>query len=93
MDKPADELLFSDEGMTLSRIGAGHEEETLGCSSIRQYADRLCCGDYTFKLAEISSMAMVQANLLLLSCQDQYYQIRAEKGANLRKYLELWKEK
>ena len=93
MDMPEGELLFSDEGMTLSRIGAGHEEETLGCAALRQYADRLCCGDYEFMLAEISSMAMVQANLLLLSYQDNYYQIRAEKGANLRKYLELWKEK
>ena len=40
-----------------------------------------------------SSMAMVQANLLLLSYREKYYQIRSEKGANLRKYLELWKEK
>ena len=93
MDKPAGELLFSDEGMTLSRIGAGHEEEPLGTADLRQYADRLCCGDHTFLLEEISSMAMVQANLLLLSYRDSYYQIRAEKGANLRKYLELWKEK
>ena len=44
-------------------------------------------------LAEISSMAMVQANLLLFSYRDEYYQIRSGKGANLRKYLELWKEK
>lgn len=93
MDKPAGELLFSDTDMTLSRISAGHKEETLGRSALRQYADRLCCGDYTFMLAEISSMAMVQANLLLLSYREKYYQIRSEKGANLRKYLELWKEK
>ncbi|MBQ5977808.1 MAG: 1-acyl-sn-glycerol-3-phosphate acyltransferase [Oscillospiraceae bacterium] len=93
MDKPAGDLLFSDTDMTLSRISAGHKEETLGSSELRQYADRLCCGDYTFMLAEISSMAMVQANLLLLSYREKYYQIRSEKGANLRKYLELWKEK
>ena len=93
MDKPADELLFRDEDLSLSRIGAGHEEEILGRAPLLQYADRLCCGDHTFPLAEISSMAMVQANLLLLSVRDEYYQIRAEGGANLRKYLELWKEK
>ena len=93
MDKPADELLFRDDELTLSRIGVGHEEELLGRAPLLQYADRLCCGDHSFLLAEISSMAMVQANLLLLSVRDEYYQIRAESGANLRKYLELWKEK
>lgn len=93
MERSEDELMFSDESMSLSRIGAGHAEEVLGQAPLLQYADRLCIGDYMFMLAEISSMAMVQANLLLLSYHDEYYQIRAEKGANLRKYLELWKEK
>ena len=93
MDKPEGVLLFSDDNMTLSRIGAGHAEETLGSGTLRQYADRLCFGDRAFMLEAISSMAMVQANLLLFSYQDEYYQIRTENGANLRKYLELWKEK
>lgn len=93
MDKPDGSLLFSDGDMTLSRIGAGHEEELLGSGTLSQYADRICFGDRTFPLTEIGSMAMVQANLLLFSVQDEYYQIRSENGANLRKYLELWKEK
>lgn len=93
MRKPEDELLFSDGDMTLSRIGAEHAEETLGSGALCQYADRICFGERVFMLADISIMAMVQANLLLFSCQDEYYQIRSESGANLRKYLELWKEK
>lgn len=93
MKKPAGELLFGDEGMTLSKIGTAHTEKLLGTGSLRQFSDRLCCGDHEFLLADISSMAMVQANLLLLSVHEEYYQIRAEHGANLRKYLELWKEK
>ncbi len=85
--------LFSDGGFTLSRIGAAHEEETLGQGSLEQYGDRLVCCGQEFPLGEIASMAMVQANLLLLSFREEYYQIRAEQGANLRKYLEFWKEK
>ena len=93
MDRPADALLFSDGGMSLSRIGPNHSEEPLGRCELRQYGDRLCCGDYSFPLKEISDMAMVQANLLLWSHGGSYWQIRAEQGANLRKYLELWKER
>lgn len=93
MDRPAGELLFSDEDMTLTKIGAGHAEELLDRGALRQFGDRLCCGAHEFLLGEISSMAMVQANLLLLSYRDEYFEIRAENGANLRKYLELWKEK
>ena len=93
MPKPEGELLFSDEGMTLTKISAAHTENALGTGSLRQFADRLSCGNHEFMLHDIGSMAMVQANLLLLSVQGEYYQIRAEHGANLRKYLDLWKEK
>ena len=93
LDRSGGEALFSDGGMILSRIDAGHGEEELARGELVQYADRLCLGAQTFPLAEIRSMAMVQANLLLLSCGETYYQIRAERGANLRKYLEIWKEK
>ena len=37
-------------------------------------------------------MAPVQTYLLLLSVGDRYYQIRSDQGANLRKYLEIWKQ-
>ncbi len=86
-------LLFRDEGFTLSRIGAAHEEEQLGQGALEQYGDRIVCCGRDFPLGEIADMAMVQANLLLLSFRGEYYQIRSERGANLRKYLELWKEK
>ena len=92
MEKPANAPLFCDGGMKLSRIGREHREEALGRGELVQYADRLCLGAFSFPLREIDSMAMVQANLLLLSHQGAYYQIRAARRANLRKYLEIWKE-
>ena len=86
------EALFSDEGLTLSEIAPDHRETPVTRGCLRQYEDRLCCGDAVFPLADIRGMAPVQTYLLLLSCQDRYYQLRSENGANLRKYLEIWKE-
>ena len=86
------EALFSDRDALLTRIGPGHEEQTLGRGELTQYADRLCCAGRSFPLREIRNMAPVQTYLLLFSFHDEYYQIRSDNGANLRKYLEIWKE-
>ena len=85
-------LLFQDVGLELKRIHADHSEDLLGRGTLRQYEDRLECAGLRFPLAEIRSMAMVQAHLLLFSCGGDYYQLRASGGVNLRKYLEIWKE-
>ena len=86
------DLLFQDEGLELKRVQADHREELLSIGTLRQFEDRLECGDHRFPLTEISSMAMVQAHLLLFSCGGNYYQLRSTGGVNLRKYLEIWKE-
>ncbi len=89
---PEGEALFSDEELTLTEIAPDHGETLIARGALRQYADRLCCGAENFPLAEIRGMAPVQSDLLLFSFRERYYQIRSEKGANLRKYLEIWKE-
>lgn len=86
------DLLFQDVGLELKRIHADHSEDVLARGTLRQYEDRLECAGLRFPLAEIRSMAMVQAHLLLFSCGGDYYQLRASGGVNLRKYLEIWKE-
>lgn len=93
LDRSGDEPLFADADIRLSRIDATHQEEELGLGELRQYADRLSCCGRDFPMAELGSMAMVQDNLLLFTCGESYYQIRSEHGANLLKYLDLWKEK
>lgn len=92
-DKSGPEPVFGDENLRLSRICDGHRETLLGHGRLDQYADRLSCAGTDFPLEEIGSMALVQANLLLLSVHNEYYQVKALKPANLRKYLEYWKEK
>ena len=88
-----EDCLFSDGDVSLSRVGADHSEEDLGRGELRQYEDRLCCGEYSFPLTEIRSMSMVLTHLLLFTWQDAYWQIRSDTGANLRKYTEIWEER
>lgn len=94
--RPADPAapLFSDGSFHLSRLGTDHEAVRLGEGPLLQYADRLVCAGREFPWAEITNMALVQSHLLLLTDrQGDYYECRAMKPANLRKYLELWKQR
>ena len=88
----AGDALFSDGEVLLTEIESGHGEKELGRGTLALYEDRLCCAGREFPLAEIRDMAPVQTYLLLLSVGERYYQIRSDEGANLRKYLEIWKE-
>ena len=90
---PETDCLFSDEGIALSRVFPDHRETPLTSGRLCQREDALLCGERRFPLDEIENMALVQAHLLLLSIQGEYYQLRAGGGVNLRKYLEIWKEK
>lgn len=86
------ELLFSDDGLILTQICDDHRELALGQGSLRQFADRLECAGRSFPMEAIHHMAMVKADRLLFTCEENYYQIRVRQSVNLRKYLELWKE-
>ena len=91
--RPAEEgLLFSDGGVTLTKIGAGHSEEPLGAGSLQMYEDRLVCADFCFPLSDISYMADVLASRLLLTVNGEYYEIFAKNGISFRKYLEIWRK-
>ena len=90
-DFPHGELLFSDADMVLTRVDAGHRETSLGCGALRQYEDRLVCGEQAFAMERITDMAAVLAKLLLFSYEGAYYEIRSRSGANIRKYYEFWK--
>ncbi len=85
--------LFSDGGMTISRVTAGHGEEVLAAGSLLQYETALECAGYYFPLKDISNMAAVLTSRLLFSVNREYYEIRSANRANLRKYLDIWEEK
>ena len=87
-----DGLLFSDGGVSLYRLGSGHQEELLGSGVLQQYEDRLDCAGFRFPLKDISGMADVLADRLLLSAHGEYYEIRSKTDICFRKYLEVWRE-
>lgn len=85
------EELFSDEDLELKKIGPGHTDTLILRGEIVQYEDKITLGERSFDLSDIDSMAMTRTNILLFSSGGEYYEISAEKGINLRKYLEIWK--
>ena len=88
-----DGLLFSDGGVTLLKIDENNRAATVSENTdVRQYEDRMCCGDRVFPLKEISHMAMTQANRLLFSFGGEYFEIHSQGRTNLRKYLACWTE-
>ena len=89
----AEGLIFSDGGMRLSRVETGHRDVRLGRGALALYGDRLVCAGQSFPLAQITGMAAVLSNRLLFTCSDRYYEIVAETGGNLRKYLLLWQSR
>lgn len=81
--------LFSDGDVSLTRIDEKNRPELIAeKTEIQQYTDRIACGGRVFPLREIRDMAMTQADRLLFSAPDGYYEIRG--GVSLRKYLEIW---
>ena len=82
--------LFSDENLTLRKIGSGHRETALGTGTLTQKPDALEIAGRHFPLAGIDSMAMVKTDLLLFTTGEGYYEIRARKPCCLRKYLMVW---
>ncbi|MBR1456863.1 MAG: 1-acyl-sn-glycerol-3-phosphate acyltransferase [Oscillospiraceae bacterium] len=86
------DLFFSDGDIRLSRVGVDHGEERLGSGTLAQYEDRLVWAERVFPLGEISSMSIVRTHLLMFTYRGEYYELRSESGANLRKYLEIWEE-
>ncbi len=89
---PAGEPLFSDDAVSLSRLHPDHGETPLGEGRLEQYEDRLECAGYRFPLAQVSSLAMVLTNRMLLTVNGEYYELLSRNGANLRKYLEIWED-
>ena len=87
---PEGEPVFSDEGIRAAQVGLDHGERDFGTDALVQEPDALRWRELRFPLGEIRSMAMVKANILLLTVDDSYYEFRAGKPCCLRKYLSFW---
>ena len=88
----AEGTVFSEENAVLREICGAHRETELARGTLALSREKLSCAERDFPLAEIDSMAMVKANILLFSFGDRYYEIRAEGRPCLRKYLLAWEQ-
>ena len=88
----AEDVVFSEENAVLREIGGAHRESELGRGTLALSREKLSCAGRDFPLAEIDSMAMVKANILLFSAGDRYFEIRAQGRPCLRKYLLAWEQ-
>ena len=86
-----DDALFEDDCLSMSIVSKDHSEKDLGQVMLRQLPDRLQAGSLELSMKDITNMAVAFDNLLLLTYKGEYYQIRSDNGANVRKYQEFWK--
>lgn len=86
------EPLFSDVDTRLVQITRNHGGEELTHGELRQYEDRLVCGQYSFPISEISDMAAVLTTRLLFTWNEDYYEILGGKRTNILKYLQVWRD-
>lgn len=90
-----DEILFSDGSVSLIRVYGDHKEEVIGegrlSLSFNNGKAMLTAGGRTFKMSEITDMALIRSKLILFSVGKEYYQITAD-NTNIRKYLLVWQQ-
>ena len=83
---------FRAEGLGLSRLTDEHGQQILGTGAlVLQDGVLTCCGQ-SFRLEEISSMALVTTKRLLLTVGSDYYELKAKKPLCLRKFLLSWQK-
>lgn len=82
---------FSDEGVTLWENDDSHRKTKLCTGRMCLAREGFSVGNRTFALPQIRNMELVRRNLLVFSTQDAHYQVSAEKSANTRKYMLLYR--
>ena len=89
-DFPEGKEIFRDSNLELYRVSTDHKDRFLAKGALVLFPECLCLDAHRFPLERISTMAMVQRRRLLLTCDNEYYELRTTKDINLRKYLSYW---
>ena len=90
---PEEAEIFSDDNVTLVRIGDDHEEEEAARGRVALIYKEgnfvLTIGGHEFNVPGISNMTMVLAARVVFSDESGYYELRSDKSSktNLRKYV------
>lgn len=85
-----EQAAFQDEGVTLTRVHAGHKSEKVASGAVAMYRDRITCGDTAFWIGDISDMAIYGRANIAFTCGGEHYEILSRGPFCGRKYLELY---
>lgn len=83
---------FRVEGLQLSLLGDEHDQQILGTGALELKEGVLHCCGQSFRLEEISSMALITTKRLLFTLGNSYYEVKAKKPCCLRKFCLCWQE-
>jgi len=86
----APEAKLADQQMTLYRLSEEKGKEQLAQGLLLLDKDVLWLADQPFELAKINQLALIQKRVIVMTYEDQYYEIRADRPRCLRKYLAAW---
>lgn len=93
MESGADEILFCDDNARLLRVYKDYKDERIDEGSLSLSFSGgesiLSAGGHSFKMREISDLALMLSRVILFTVGKEYYQINA-KDTNTRKYLLVW---
>ena len=76
--------------MTMYRLAEDNVKKEVAKGELWLDRDVLRMGDFAFELSKIKTLALIQKKVLVLTCEDDYFEIRADKPRCLRKYLAAW---
>lgn len=85
------EKLFADGDMSLVKISEEAGETVVSGAELSTDGTSLAVGEKSFRLSEITDMALIQRKKLAFMCGESYYEVQSPKPACLRKYYAVWK--
>ena len=86
----AKETRMMDEQMTLFRVSEEKGKEQLAQGTLVLENGALKLGDCSFELDKIANLALIQKKIIVMTYEDTYYELRADRPRCLRKYLAAW---
>lgn len=86
----APETRLTDQQMTLYRLSDREKKEILAQGTMLLEREVLRFADHSFELSKISHLALIQKRVIVMTYEEQYYEIRADRPRCLRKYLAAW---
>lgn len=81
--------VYKAENVTLTQVEK-HLETPLTRGNVEMSAEVLRCGDFAYPVEEIADLAMHGQRSIVFTHKGKYYELKAERGTNMLKFLLLF---